>query len=294
MAPLTSLMAKGMSISRHLDLALLRAFVTVAQTGSISAAARQLHLTQGAISQRIQRLESFFECTLLERDSRGAPLSERGIALLAQAHLLLELNDRLCANMLDAPPPKVRVGVPYDMAGAHFAPMLKAYAQRQPKVEVSIVTGSSLDLLQAFGKGLVDLTISQCPATEAASDRLAVDALVWIGAPSERISLSPLPLCFVTTTCTFRSTAFALLSDANIPWRTVFENASVDATLATVRSGLAVTPWLQSLVPDDLQRLGRESGLPALPDFAIQLHVSTAASPATLAMAEVIREHYRQ
>ncbi|MBV6748832.1 hypothetical protein KV580_00875 [Pseudomonas chlororaphis] len=157
---------------------------------------------------------------------------------------------------------------------------------------MSLVTGSSVDLMQDYGKGLVDLTINQCPMSEAEGEPLAVEALVWVGCSGELFRQRPLPLCFVTPTCTFRSTVFSLLNEADISWRVVFENASAEATLSTVRSELALTPWLRSLVPDDLHELGSESGLPLLPDFAIQLRVAEDAHPAALDMAEVIREHY--
>ena len=282
-----------MSRNRTIDLTLLRTFVGVAEAGSISAAARRLHVTQGGISQQIKRLEAFFDCVLVERDVRGSRLTERGTGLLPHARRLLALNDHLCEEMFGATTPKtVRLGVPYDMAGAHFAPILKTYAQRHPEVEVSLVTGSSVDLMQDYGKGLVDLTINQCPMSEAEGEPLAVEALVWIGRSGELFRQRPLPLCFVTPTCTFRSTAFSLLSEADIRWRVVFENASAEATLSTVRSELALTPWLRSLVPDDLRELGSESGLPLLLDFAIQLRVAEDAHPAALDMAEVIREHY--
>jgi DNA-binding transcriptional LysR family regulator len=282
-----------MSRIRTVDLTLLRTFVVVAEAGSISAAARRLHVTQGGISQQIKRLEVFFDCLLVERDVHGSRLTRRGAGLLPHARHLLGLNDSLCEEMLGATTPeKVRVGVPYDMAGAHFAPILKTYAQRHPEIEVSLVTGSSVDLMQDFGKGLVDLTISQCPISEAVGECLAVDALVWVAHSGEVYRQRPLPLCFVTPTCTFRSTVFSLLSEAEVSWRVVFENASVDATLSTVRSELALTPWLRSLVPDDLRELGRESGLPLLPDFAIQLTVSEGAQVGALDMAKVIREHY--
>lgn len=281
-------------MSRTVDLVLLRTFVSIVQTGSISGAARQLHLTQGGISQQVKRLESFFGCQLLERDTQGARLTDRGVDFLPKARRLLDLNDRVCEEMI-GPGIKetVRVGVPYDMAGAHFAPILKAYAQRHQDVEVIVVSGSSVDLMHDFSRGLVDLTISQCPEREGVGERLCLEPLVWIGTSDELFSQRPLPLCFVTPTCTFRRTVFSLLEEAHISWRVVFENASVDTTLATVRSGLALTPWLHSLVPDDFLVLGLDSGLPLLPDFAIELHVLQSAGDGALDMGEVIRQHYR-
>ncbi|WP_407297557.1 LysR family transcriptional regulator [Stutzerimonas zhaodongensis] len=283
-----------MSALRTVDLVLLRTFLSVAQTGSIGGAARQLHLTQGAISQQIKRLEHIFGCRLLERDPQGARLTDRGMDLLPKARSLLDLNDLACEEMIGlGTREKVRVGVPYDMAGAHFAPVLSAYARRHPDVDVTVVSGSSVDLMTDFSKGPIDLTIGQCPERESNGERLCLEPLVWIGTSDDVISQRPLPLCFVTPTCTFRHIVFSVLREAHISWRVVFENASVDTTLATVRSGLALTPWLRSLMPDDVRMLGAESGLPPLPNFAIQLHVSPGAAKAAMDMAESIRERYR-
>lgn len=283
-----------MSRLRTIDLVLIRTFVVVAETGSISAAARQLHLTQGGISQQIKRLESFFNCMLLVRDPGGTQLTERGADFLPKARRLLDHSDSLYEDMTGIVGTRsVRVGVPYDMAGAHFSPILKNYAHNHPDVEVTIVTGSSLDLMSDFTKGLIDLTLRQCPESEGVGERLYAEPLVWLSASDELLCQRPLPLCFVTPTCTFRKTVFALLIESHISWRVVFENASVDATLSTVRSGLALTPWLRSLVPEGLKVVGVESGLPVLSEFAIELHVSPNASSSALQMAEVIRQHYR-
>ncbi|SQF99097.1 LysR family transcriptional regulator [Paucimonas lemoignei] len=288
-------MAIPMRKPQTLDLVLLRSFVAVAQTGSISAAARQLHLTQGGISQQVKRLEQFFGCQLLERDSQGARLTNRGQEFLPKAQRLLLLNDSVCEEMIGALPQEtVRVGVPHDMAGAHFAPILKAYAQRHPTVEVQVVSGSSVDLMDEFSRGMVDLTLAQCPEHEGAGERLNVEPLVWIATSSELFERRPVPLCFIRPNCIFRRTVFAALAEVQISWRVVFENASVDTTLATVRSGLALTPWLRSLVPDDLCESEPDCGLPALPRFAIELHLAQGAGDGALAMADLIRKHYQQ
>ncbi|WP_213878886.1 LysR family transcriptional regulator [Pseudomonas sp. dw_358] len=281
-----------MTHPRTVDLVLLRSFVAIARSGSISAAARHLHLTQGGISQQVKRLEAFFGCQLLDRDPAGTRLTDRGRDFLPKARRLLDLNDSLCGEMIGpALPETVRVGVPHDMGGSHFAPVLKVFAQQHPDVEVIVVSGSSVDLMNDFSKGLIDLTISQCPEDEGVGERLSLEPLVWIGHSQQLCIQRPLPLCFITPTCTFRRTVFSRLGEVDISWRVIFENASVDTTLATVKSGLALTPWLRSLVPDDFQMLGTDSGLPLLPDFAIELHVSPTAAQGALAMAEIIRSH---
>lgn len=295
MGSLEPVMAIDMPRARFIDLALIRAFVAVAQTGSVSNAARQLHLTQGGISQQVKRLESFFGCQLVERDTRGARLTDRGIDFLPKARHLLELNDSICEEMSGlAVSETVKVGVPHDMAGIHFAPVLKSFALRYPDVEVIVVSGSSVDLMEDFSKGVVDLAISQCIGSEGVAERLFVDHLVWMASSNDLSTHRPLPLCFITPTCTFRRTVFSLLGEAHISWRVIFENASVDTTLATVQSGLALTPWLRSLVPDGFQILEASCGLPLLPDFAVELHVSRTAGDGALNMATIIRQHYRK
>lgn len=293
MRPLVTVMVIKMPKSRAIDLVLLRAFVTVAETGSISGAARLLHLTQGGISQQVKRLERFFECQLLERDTNGARLTGRGIDFLPKAQRLLDLNDIVCGEMTDTVvSERVRVGVPYDMAGSHFAPVLKRFSLQNRHVEVIVVSGSSVDLMNDLSKGVIDLTVSQCPEDEGVGERLSLEPLVWIGSPDEVFGQRPVPLCFVTPTCVFRRTVFSLLSQAKIGWRVIVENASVETTLATVQSGLALTPWLRSLVPEGFRILAVDSGLPLLPNFAVELHVSTSAGGGALAMAEIIRRHY--
>ena len=60
-----------LSMARNLDITLVRTFVTAADSASMTVAANSLHLTQGAVSQQIRRLEEALGCTLFERDRRG-------------------------------------------------------------------------------------------------------------------------------------------------------------------------------------------------------------------------------
>jgi len=68
------------NIMRNLDVALLRTFTIAPDHRSMSAAARALHLTQGAVSQQIRRLESFFGASLFMRNPRGLQLTSSGNA----------------------------------------------------------------------------------------------------------------------------------------------------------------------------------------------------------------------
>ena len=67
---------------RNLDMTALRAFVTLAETGGVTRAAGQLHLTQSAVSMQVKRLEEMIGQPLLERAGRGVALTAHGEQLL--------------------------------------------------------------------------------------------------------------------------------------------------------------------------------------------------------------------
>ena len=278
---------------RNFDIALIRTFATVADQGSMTISANMLHMTQGAVSQQIKRLEDMLGCALFERDRRGLRLTEAGERLRGNARRLLVLNDEIWDDMTESTVRGgVRLGVPYDLVGATLAPVLKSYSERYPQVEISLVCASSPELLEELGKGAVDLCVVEEPYGTSQGECLAVERLVWVGAKAGNAHRKvPLPISMVADTCAFRSSVFAALSKNGLRWRTVFENGNIEATTATVRTDLAVTAWLASTVPADLDILTIEQGLPELPIFAINLHLPKGnATPQALELARHIRE----
>ena len=65
-------------MSRILEIAPLRSFVAVADCGGFRRAATSLHLSQGAVSQHVRRLEATLGRTLVERDGRGSRFTAAG------------------------------------------------------------------------------------------------------------------------------------------------------------------------------------------------------------------------
>lgn len=279
-------------MARNLDIALLRAFVVTADQGSMTAAAQRLHLTQGAVSQQIARLEALAGPLFL-RDPRELRLTQAGERLLGQARRLLDLHDALYVEMSSgAMEGAVRLGAPQDLVGVLLGPLLKEYAQAHPQVELTLACAASPELLRGLARGEVDLALIEELPGAARGECLAVDRLVWVGARGgAAYRKRPLPVSLVAETCAFRPTVLDALRQHALPWRTVFESGSLDATAATVRSDLAVTAWLAATVPPDLDILPPESGLPALPDYAINLHLSPGQhAPAATALARCLRE----
>jgi DNA-binding transcriptional LysR family regulator len=284
-------------MSRNLDISLLRTFLHVAESGSMTATARRLHMTQGAVSQQVRRLEDVFGCVLLERGKQGTSLTVDGRRLLERAGKLVELNDEIWSELTTPEiSGQVKIGVPYDLVGTHLPPALRNYARSYPNVDISIISGSSTELARALSKGKIDLALAEEPLEATHGECLAVEQLVWVGQRAGSAHRRrPLPLCLVSETCVFRPAIFAALESKDIDWRIVFDNASIEATSATVRTDLAVTAWLGSTVPADLEILGPDSGLPMLPKYAISLYLpKRGGNAAGNAMAETIRNTYAE
>ena len=282
-------------MTRNLNVSLLRTFIHVAESGSMTSAAKQLHMSQGAVSQQIKRLEEVFGTVILERGRQGGRLTAQGERLLGKVRKLVDLNDEIWADIRTPEVSgQVRLGVPYDLIGIHLPQALQAYACSYPTVDISLISGSSSELADALSNGKLDLALIEEPLGAVLGECLAVDRLVWVGRRAGRTyAKRPLPICLVSETCIFRPAIFVALKSAGIEWRIVFDNASIEATSATVRADLAVTAWLASTVPADLEILGTESGLPGLPDFAISLYLpKSGASLACKAMAAHIRTTY--
>ncbi|EPL08700.1 LysR family transcriptional regulator [Pseudomonas sp. CF161] len=73
-----------------MDIELARTFLQIVRSGSLVAAAEHLHLTQTAISARVQNLESQLNCKLFVRNRAGARLTPDGEAFIVYANQLLQ------------------------------------------------------------------------------------------------------------------------------------------------------------------------------------------------------------
>ncbi|RYZ66158.1 MAG: LysR family transcriptional regulator, partial [Proteobacteria bacterium] len=76
--------------AKHLDLNLLPVLVAVADTGSVTEAAKRLYLTQSAVSAALGRLKTSLGEAIVVRHGRGVVLTERGARLVAEARPLLD------------------------------------------------------------------------------------------------------------------------------------------------------------------------------------------------------------
>lgn len=277
--------------SNDLHLDWMRAFVTAVDAGSLTAAGRQLHRSQSALSMQIAKLEQAVGRAVLVRTPRRLDLTPTGRELLEHARRLLALHDEAVQAMQrQVIRGRLTVGVPEDYAVPYLAPVLRDFAQRHAGVELTLVCQQSTELIPRIARGEVDIgVVTRDRALRARP--LFDEPLVWAAPP--RFGAwrgSPLPIVVYEAASSARRAALGALRSRRQPYRVVCESASPAGMLAAVEAGLAVALFTRCSVPAGYEILGRKHGLPALPALPVVLLRSraSAGAPAADAMEEQV------
>lgn len=152
------------SIQDQLNLRELEIFVTVCETGSISAAARREGITQSAASQMVQRLEQRMQMTLLDRSIRPLRLTADGNDVLVRARKLIDEARQFINRYEGAPgqrPLDLRIGV-VETLSLPFIPRL-VHALGPRLSHLSVIVGSSNEQKAAFLERRLDVMIMSDP-----------------------------------------------------------------------------------------------------------------------------------
>src|SRR3954467_4756910 len=130
----------GCPMQRDVDPGIIRAFLTVAETGSVTHTARRLNRSQGAISQQIKRLEQLSGRLLFSRAGQRMVLTTEGQNLLGPATHFISANDRVWAALkLPGIHGEVRFGAPYDIIGSYAPAILRRFSSTFPDTRVTLV-----------------------------------------------------------------------------------------------------------------------------------------------------------
>jgi len=129
----------------------MRAFVQVVDSGSYTKAAQQLNLHKATISQQIQQLEDKLGTRLLARTTRSVSPTPEGLAYYQHACSILQQVDEV-ETMLrkggNAPAGHLRVDVPVAMGRLVFAPEIRGFLERYPKITLELgCTDRTTDLV---------------------------------------------------------------------------------------------------------------------------------------------------
>src|SRR5690606_7583070 len=119
----------------------LHAFVAIAETGSFSAAAERLHLTQPAVSKRIALLEEQLKSPLFDRIGRQVVLTQAGQVLLSKATLILRevtAAQRAIADLKGEVEGKLSIATSHHVGLHYLPPYLREFSTQFPQVKLDL------------------------------------------------------------------------------------------------------------------------------------------------------------
>jgi DNA-binding transcriptional LysR family regulator len=172
----------------------LRAFVAIAETGTFTAGAMRVHVTQAAISMQIRQLESEIGARVFVRAPRHVILTEAGEQLLRRARHILREHDAAVdeiAELAGAERGRLRIGSASAMVLTEQLPsILKELRKQHPAAEIAVTSGTSEVLVDQILAGEVDIAFVSLPVDVRGikTERLSADQLVAIASPRHRLA----------------------------------------------------------------------------------------------------------
>jgi DNA-binding transcriptional LysR family regulator len=177
-----------------MDIRQLKAFVAIAESGTFTAGAARVHVTQAAISMQIRQLETETKAQLFIRAPRRVILTEAGERLLDRAYTILREHDAALeelAALTGAHRGRLRIGSASAMVSADPLPhILREVRRTHAGVETSVVSGTSEALVKQVLAGELDAVFVSLPveARGIHTELLSEDYLVAIASPRHSLA----------------------------------------------------------------------------------------------------------
>lgn len=149
-----------------LDWDKLKTFHAAAATGSLTAAADKLRISQSAVSRQITALEDYLDMPLFHRHARGLTLTEQGHILFATADEVAVRIARAQTSVIDSrqkPQGLLRVSTPISLGSNWLPSVLPEFLDTYPDIDVQLILEDSEHDLSAFD---VDCALRPWPSTQ--------------------------------------------------------------------------------------------------------------------------------
>lgn len=176
-----------------MNIAQLRAFVSVVDFGSFSAAARELGISQPAVTMQLQGLESDVGATLLDRRYRRIDVTEAGRALLPHARMVLaqvESARHDLAALSGTVSGRLNIAAS-TTPGVYVVPLLLgAFKEVYPEVGVSVTVHDSAEVAEAVERGDAQLGVTGAvvKGSRASFEQIDGDELILIAPPASALA----------------------------------------------------------------------------------------------------------
>ncbi len=282
---------------------LYKVFHTAAKSGSFSAAARKLFISQSAVSQSIRNLEEITGSVLFVRGSRSVKLTAVGEMLYShvdQAHNLFKAAEGKIREMQSISLGEVKIGVGDTILRYLLIPLLQKFIKEYPSIKVKIINRTSTGIIDSIKSGAVDLGIVTMPVEDKDIETTAYCTVDDVFIASSRFAylkgrtvsideLSSLPLLLLQKGSTTRRNLDLYCTSRGSIITPEIELESMDLLVELSRIGLGVAYVLkesaaQFVSNDELFMLQLEEPMPKR-QLGIAVLKNVPLSPA----AEVFR-----
>lgn len=229
-----------------LDVESLRTLHTVAALGTFKEVARELGVSQSAVSWKMKRLEERVGLDLVERSDGEMSLTPDGNDLLLYAEKIISAHDEAVEHLSRSDLEGViRLGTNEDHGGVELAEVLARFGRMYPQVELRVRVGLSGDVSEWLDAGEVDLAILQLPVDDRSpdDDLLWTDQLWWIQGTGHSIPLGqPIPVVSFGPGFSCLEHSERSLDSAGLDHHVVLESPMLSGVQRAVEAGLGVAP----------------------------------------------------
>lgn len=139
-----------------------RNYIQIAECGSLSAAARKLHIAQSALSTQLKQLEEEYQAELFHRTSRQMELTDAGRILYETAKnisALLDSSQKEISACVEGAQGTVRVGMTQAYPDADVTKLLLRFQKENPKIRYSFYEVNSNEIMEMLRAGVVEIGI---------------------------------------------------------------------------------------------------------------------------------------
>ncbi|MDN4606724.1 LysR family transcriptional regulator [Sporosarcina highlanderae] len=246
---------------------LYRIFCIVGKNESFSGAAKELFMTQPAISQSIMQLEKELETRLFNRTPKGVTLTNEGSLLLEYVNSainLIEIGEEKIAEFKNLTIGELRIGVGDTISKYFLLPQLEAFRNRYPSLKLKIENGTTDALISLLKSGEVDIVVCNLPVVD---DALNVrpcmdihDTFVYgdkyrklLARPIGFHELAKLPLIFLEPSSNSRKYVEDFLLSKGVKISPEFELGSHDLVVEFARINMGIACVTREFTEDYLE-----------------------------------------
>ena len=292
----------------HMDLRQLTTFTAVANERSFTRAALALNYAQSSVTAQIQALEEELGVPLFDRLGRRVALTDAGRRLQTYAGRMLALAEETRSAVAEnaAPSGQIAIAVVESLCTYRLPPLLRAYRQRYPQVQLLVHTLPLDEPWRGLLDGTADAALALGEMTippSLAIMSLPREPLVVIAPPEHPLAESPCvgpadlenePVLLTEGACGYRSLFERSLAGAGVHPASTLEFTSVEAIKQCVMAGLGIAVLPEMAVHEELAH-GRLVALRwSEPDFAVESyfvwHKDKWQSPALRAFSLMVHE----